>query len=102
LDRAELLVGSSPRQYFERYVNLTGDFNGDGKKDLLVRDHGDVISVYFFVSREKGFSAEPDLRFNCPELIAGWRIADLNDDGVSDLIVKLEKQKGFRIFTSQK
>jgi len=33
-----------------------GDFNGDGKTDLLVRDHSDAISVYFFVSREKGFS----------------------------------------------
>ncbi len=102
LDRAELLLGSSPHRYFERFVRLDGDFNGDGKTDLLVRDHGDGISVYFFVSREKGFSPEPDLQFNCPELIDEWEAADLNHDGVSDLIVKLANQKGYRIFISQK
>jgi hypothetical protein len=101
LDRAELLLSWSRSQYFERYVKLGGDFNGDGKTDLLVRDHGDDISVYFFVSREKGFSPEPDLRFSCPEPIEEWQVTDLNNDGISDLIVKLAKQKGFRIFISQ-
>ena len=67
-----------------------------------MRDHSDAISVYFFVSREKGFSPEPDLRFSCPEPIDEWQVADLNHDGVSDLIVKLAKQNGFRIFISQK
>ena len=99
-DRAEMPEGL--HQYFGRYVKLGGDFNGDGKTDLLVRDHSDDISVYFFVSREKGFSPEPDLRFSCPEPIDEWQVADLNHDGVSDLIVKLAKQKGYRIFISQK
>jgi hypothetical protein len=102
LDRAALLLGSAPHQYFERFVRLDGDFNGDGKTDLLVRDHREDISVYFFVSRQKGFSPEPDLRFNCPEEIEGWEAKDLNHDGVSDLIVTLEKQAGLRIFLSQK
>jgi len=61
--------------------------------DLLVRDHSDEISVYFFVSREKGFSPEPDLQFSCPELIDEWQVADLNHDGVSDLIVKTGETK---------
>ena len=91
-----------PSAIYGRYVQLDGDFNGDGKKDLLVRDHSDEISVYFFVSREKGFNMEPDLKFSCPELIDEWQVADLNNDGVSDLIVKLAKQNGFRIFISQK
>jgi len=87
---------------FQRCVKVGGDFNGDGKVDLLVRDHGDSISVYFFISREKGFSPEPDLRFNCPEPVEGWQIADLNNDGISDLIVKLAKPGGWRIFVSRK
>jgi hypothetical protein len=99
-DRAEMPEGL--HQLFGCYVKVGGDFNGDGKTDLLVRDHSDAISAYFFVSREKGFSPEPDLRFSCPEPIDEWQVADLNNDGVSDLIVKLAKQKGFRIFISQK
>jgi hypothetical protein len=100
LDRVEMQEDLP--QYFGRYVKVGGDFNGDGRTDLLVRDHSDDISVYFFVSREKGFSPEPDLRFSCPEPIDEWQVADLNNDGVSALIVKLAKQKGYRIFISQK
>ena len=102
LDRTRAEMQGSLHQSFTCYVKVGGDFNGDGKKDLLVRDHGDDISVYFFVSREKGFSPEPDLRFSCPEPIDEWQVADLNHDGISDLIVKLAKQKGYRIFISQK
>jgi hypothetical protein len=102
LDRAELLLSWSRSQFFERYAKLGGDFNGDGKTDLLVRDRSDAISAYFFISREKGFSPEPDLRFSCPAPIDEWQAADLNHDGVSDLIVKLADKKGFRLFISQK
>ena len=89
-------------QNFHRLVKVGGDFNGDGKTDLLVRDQGGVISVYFFVSRHKGFSLMPDLLFNCLEPIDGWQVMDLNGDGVSDLVVKLANQDGFRIFISRK
>jgi len=102
LDQATLLLGWDRRQYFEHYVKLGGDFNGDGKTDLVVRDRGNDISVYFFISREKGFSPDPDLRFICPEPFEEWEAEDLNHDGISDLIVKMAKQDSFRIFISHK
>jgi len=87
--------------HYMQFINLTGDFNGDGKKDLLVRDSGDAVSVYFFDSREKGFSVKPDFKFKSAEPMDWCVVKDLNGDGVSDLIVKFQKQNVFQIFTSQ-
>jgi len=86
---------------FAQFINVTGDFNGDGKRDLLVRDHVDSIAAYYFISREKGFSTEADFRFRCSGPISWFETKDLNGDGVSDLIVKLAKQNVLRIFLSQ-
>ena len=89
------------RIYSEKFLSLDGDFNGDGKKDLLVRDSHNEISVYFFNSRETGFSAQADLKFSCPEKMDSWQIMDLNGDGLSDLVVKLRDKDAYRIFVSQ-
>jgi len=87
--------------YYEQFVNLTGDFNGDGKKDLVVRDRTRELGVWFFVSKTKGFNPESDLRFKFPEPIDDWEVKDINGDGVSDLVVKLTGREGFWIYTSQ-
>jgi hypothetical protein len=101
LNQDELLHWIGNENY-EDYVSFAGDFNGDAKADLLVREQDNEIVIYFFVSREKGFSLKPDLRFSCPELIDGLQTRDLNHDGVSDLLVGLKKQDVLRIFISQK
>lgn len=88
------------RIYSEKFLSLDGDFNGDGKKDLLVRDSHNEISAYFFHSRETGFSLQADLKFSCPDKMDSWQIVDLNGDGLSDLVVKLRNKDAYRIFIS--
>ena len=98
----EFFFTQERRLYYEQLVSLNGDFNGDGKKDLLVRNEKKAISVHFFLSREKGFNSEVDLKFNCPEPIDSWEVMDLNGDGVSDLIVKVRERDAYRIFISER
>ncbi|MGA2244710.1 MAG: VCBS repeat-containing protein [Verrucomicrobiota bacterium] len=102
LEREELMLGWNLPGDLGPYIQVGGDFAGDGKANLLVRERSDEILVYYFLSREKGFSPEPDLRFHCPWPVADWQMTDLNNDGVSDLIVRLAHQKGYRIFISQR
>jgi hypothetical protein len=97
----ELIWDQNNRIYTEKFLSFNGDFNGDGKKDLLVRDHSGGISVYFFNSRQTGFSTKADMTFHSPEPMNWWVIRDLNNDGVSDLVVSLRESNGFRIFLSQ-
>ena len=96
----DLIWTSETRIYSEKFLSLNGDFNGDGKKDLLVRDHGHEISVYFFNSRKDGFSEHADMTFPCPESLDSWRIEDLNHDGVSDLVIKVREPMAYHIFLS--
>ena len=101
LDEHAVFLSESLRDYFERCVTLAGDFNGDGRKDLLARDRTGQASVQFFLSRGKGFSREADLVFACPEAVHWLQPEDLNGDSVSDLIIKTQKRNVWRVFTSQ-
>lgn len=86
----------------EQFVNLKADLNGDGKKDLLIRDRRDSLRAFFFVSREKGFHRAADLQFDCAGPIDSWEVRDLNGDGISDVVVKLREQDRVQVFLSQK
>lgn len=75
---------------FRRYqagelVNMTGDFNGDGFRDTLVRDRSDRLVL--FLLRDGEFPARPagDLEIQ-PE----WQFAvtDVDGDGRSDVVIR--------------
>ncbi len=97
----EFFLTLEQHPYYEQFVNLTGDFNGDGRKDLVVRDRTRELAVWFFASKTKGFNPEADLRFKFPDPIEDWEVKDINGDGVSDVVVKLSGRDGFWIYTSK-
>ena len=100
LDRHSIDLNWGRRRDFERFVNLSGDFDGDGRRDLLIRDRSDRISVYSFVSRQAGFEQDPGLLFEYNQPMDWFKVVDLNNDGMSDLVMKFKSAKGYRVFIS--
>ncbi|HNR33348.1 MAG TPA: VCBS repeat-containing protein [Candidatus Hydrogenedentes bacterium] len=73
------------RRHRAGLLNLSGDFNGDGYKDLVVQDRSDRLAV--FLSRGFSLPESPDVLIPL-EFDATFAVADVNLDGRSDVIVR--------------
>jgi hypothetical protein len=92
----------SRRHYLETQISVDGDFDGDGERDLLVKDKKDKASVYLFISRKKGFSKKSNIQFNDIKRVEQFIADDLNKDGISDLIVTGSRRDAIKVFLSRK
>jgi hypothetical protein len=92
----------SRRYYLETQICVDGDFDGDGENDLLVKDQKDKASVYLFISRKKGFSKKAHIQFNDIKRVEKFITDDLNEDGISDLIVTGSRKDVIKVFLSRK
>ncbi len=79
-------IGSSPGAL------TVGDFNGDGRPDLAVVNHGDIYDSLVTVLPNDGagaFKARTNYRFDAPRVTGPIAAADVNGDGRLDLLVGL-------------
>jgi len=77
---------------FEDVINLEGDFNADGRNDLIVRRSPTESDIYLSSVRTGFFESQPKLQLEVPA-DARTSVEDLNDDGVSDIYL-LDYEKG--------
>lgn len=73
---------------FRRYraaelVDVTGDFNGDGARDVLLQDQPGSLAVYF--NTGSGFAGNPDVTLALGAQ-ARFGVTDVDGDGRSDIV----------------
>ena len=77
--------------------SIQGDFNGDGRPDLLVRRSETQWNIYFSTTDGTWFAAQPAMTFDTPS--QGYmEINDVNGDGLSDIIWHEPDKHRFSIF----
>lgn len=75
---------------FQRYqsselFDISGDFNGDRRRDIVVHERPGRLAVY--LCGDRGFSTQPDGAVDIPEG-AHFGVADIDGDGRGDIAVR--------------
>jgi hypothetical protein len=74
-------------------INLRGDFNGDGRPDIMIRRKSVQLEIYLSSEGDELFSRKPALRFRVPA--RGWPVVhDYNGDNLSDIMIDSESHIG--------
>ncbi len=81
--------------------SLDGDFNGDGRTDLLVERGPEQFDVYLSSPGGRFFQAGPALSFTAPVEARMVSTTDLNNDGISDFFVQNATEPHLTVCLSQ-
>ncbi|MBN1901131.1 VCBS repeat-containing protein [Candidatus Sumerlaeota bacterium] len=76
-------------------INLKGDFNGDGRKDVMALTNGDRGEIY--LRNPKGIERKPYCGFNAHNALA-LDICDVDGNGKDDIVLMSVKEKTLSVY----
>ena len=92
VDLQDVMIGGVWERYLGTMMRFEGDYNGDKRLDLLVRDETHRIAIYFNTgTRSRLFSRGPDIQLEDLPMFGGLEVEDLNGDGCADLILSASR-----------
>lgn len=87
-------------RYMDTVFRVNSDFNGDGKKDLLIRTSNEKLQIFLNLGPDSFFAKDPHHSVFVPDFDF-ITVQDIDGDGKADIMMKDARSSKIRVLLSR-